>query len=155
MLQRIQSVYLALVICCCIFLCFFNLFVFQVPDGIYQLSIIKTSFISDAKISVLSYNFPLLLINILIAILTLVTIFNYANRALQLKFINLMITLVLILIGVLFYNYRQLVSLSGTSNISSIKWIIIFMPIQLIFLFLARNGIKKDDNLVRSADRLR
>lgn len=155
MLQRIQTVYLTLVICCCIILCFFNLFVFPVPDGIYQLSVIKTSFIRDAKVSVLSYNLPLLLINFLISILTLVTIFRYDNRLFQMKFINIIMLLILIFIGVLFYNYRQLVSLSGSTNTFSINWIIIFVPIQLIFLFLARNGIKKDENLVRSADRLR
>lgn len=154
MLQRIQSVYLALVICCGVALFFFNLFTYQVTDGAYQLSIIKTLFINKANVAVLNYNFPLILTNSLIIILTLITIFRYRSRVLQLKLINILLILILIFTGLLFFIYRQLVSLSGTSN-NAINFTIIFVPLQLILLFLARNGIKKDENLVRSADRLR
>ena len=155
MLQRIQSVYLVLVIFCSIAVCFFPLFRVPVPDGIYSLSITKTSFIGKVNVSDLSYNFPLILLSFLILILSVVTIFRYNNRKLQLNFITIILILVLVFTGVLIFDYYQLVSLSGSANTASLSYILIVVPIMLILLFLARNAIKKDEVLVRSADRLR
>ena len=154
MLQRIQSVYLVLVIISCIILNMFSLITADAVDGIYELSIIKTSFIRQSIASVLSFNFPLIISNLFIIIITLVTIFRYNNRKMQLKLINVILIAVLIFIGILIFDYRQLISLCGSAN-ASLKPIIIIVPIQLILLLLAANGIKKDEALVRSADRLR
>ena len=154
MLQRIQSVYLVLVIISCIILNLFSLITANAVDGIYELSIIKTSFIRQSISSVLSFNFPLIISNLFIIVLTLVTLFRYHNRKMQLKLINVILISVLLFIGALIFDYRQLVSLPGFAN-ASLNPILIIVPIQLILLLLAANGIKKDEALVRSADRLR
>ena len=154
MLQRIQSVYLALVIICCIIISMFPLISINAVDGVYQLSIIKTSFLHQAIVSVLSVNFPLIISNLFIIVIALITIFRYNDRKMQLKLINFILLILLIFTGVLIFDYRQLVTLSGCAN-ASINPIVIIVPIQLILLLLAANGIKKDEALIRSADRLR
>src|SRR5436190_420161 len=128
MLQRIQSVYLLLIICCCIVLSVIPLFQVHAADGVYELSIIKTSFIRPNDTSVLNYNFPLIIINFLIAIFALVTTFRYKNRQIQLKLINIIFILILIFTGVLFFDYRQIVSLSDSSNANALSWLVIIVP---------------------------
>ncbi len=153
MIQRIQSVYLLMVIICCIVASLFPLFQAVTTDAVYELSIVKTSYTIQAKTSILSINYSLISITIFISILSIITLFRYSNRSLQIKFINIVLMLVLLFMGVLFFEYRQLVSLSA-ANVN-ISYSLIFVPIIIVLLFLARSGIKKDDALVRSADRLR
>ena len=155
MLQRIQTVYLLLVICCFIVLMVAPLYHIQSNDGVYSLTIIKTSFIRPTKILVLNYNFSLIVSSLLIVIISVATIFRYKQRTIQLKLINILFFLVLIFTGLLFFDYRQLIGLSAIANANSISVLVIIVPIVMLLLLLARNGIKKDEALVRSADRLR
>ncbi|MFI2744022.1 DUF4293 domain-containing protein [Zhouia sp. PK063] len=86
------------------------------------------------------------------AILALITIFLYKNRKNQFVVNRLNMILNLILLGV--FVYRSLI-LSGESNISE-KGIGMLLPIiSIVFLVLANRAIKKDEDLVKSVDRLR
>lgn len=86
------------------------------------------------------------------AVLALVSVFAFKNRKNQFVLNRLNIILNLILLGV--FAYRSL-NLSGESNISE-KGIGIFLPvISIVFLVLANKAIKKDEDLVKSVDRLR
>jgi len=84
--------------------------------------------------------------------LSLFSIFKYKKRQNQFVLNRLNILLNLILLGL--FAYRSLM-LSG-EEISSEKGIGIFLPILIIILLvLANRAIKKDEELVKSADRLR
>jgi len=84
--------------------------------------------------------------------LSLFSIFEYKKRQNQFVLNRLNIVLNLILLGL--FVYRSL-KLSG-EEISSEKGIGIFLPILVIVLLvLANRSIKKDEELVKSADRLR
>lgn len=155
MLQRIQTVYLLLIICCIIVLNLAPLFHFHAADGIYILTTLKTSFISSSVTTLLNYNYSLIVNSLLIVIITLATIFRYRQRTTQLKLITVLFFLVLIFIGLLYFDYRQLIGFSGNTSENTISVWVIIVPIIWVLLFLARNGIKKDEELVRSADRLR
>ena len=154
MLQRIQSVYLLFVIICCIVQSMYSLFQVQAIDGIYNLSIIQTSLVSPISTSVLSFNYPLIIITALVIVLSAITIFSFRNRKMQMKIINLILLLVILLIGVLIWDYRQLISISDVKDVSY-NYNLIFVPIIIVLLFLAKISIKKDEDLVRSSDRLR
>ena len=154
MLQRIQTVYLLLFALCSILFCLYPVFKMQATDGIYTLSVIKTSFQTNVNPTVLNYNYPLIIISLLMVLINAIAIFRYDQRMMQLKLINIMFLLFLLLSGVILYDYKQLMNIAGTQS-SSLNRIIIFMPIEIILLLLARNGIKKDEKLVRSSDRLR
>lgn len=86
------------------------------------------------------------------AVLSLISIFNYKNRKFQFVLGRLNIILNFILLGLLVY---LLLNTSGESEISE-KGVGIFIPIfSIVFLVLANKAIKKDEDLVKSVDRLR
>lgn len=86
------------------------------------------------------------------AALSLFSIFNYKNRKFQFVLGRLNIILNFILLGLFVY---VLLNTSGESQISE-KGVGIFIPIfSIVFLVLANKAIKKDEDLVKSVDRLR
>ena len=86
------------------------------------------------------------------ALLSLISIFSYKNRKLQFVLGRLNIILNFILLGFFVY---QLLMPPGESNISE-KGVGIFIPIlSIVLLVLANKAIKKDEDLVKSVDRLR
>ncbi|WP_053972216.1 DUF4293 domain-containing protein [Mangrovimonas sp. ST2L15] len=85
-------------------------------------------------------------------LLSLISIFNFKNRKSQFVMGRLNIILNFILLG--FFVYRSL-NLSGETVVSE-KGIGIFLPIvSIVLLALANKAIKKDEDLVKSVDRLR
>ncbi len=137
MLQRIQTVYLFFVFIVIGVLPFF--IPLWIVDGI------KPYFFMQNMIYVV--------INGLVLVLTLVSIFSYNNRQNQFVMNRLNIILNLILLGLFLYH---LLNLSGEAQKVSEKGIGIFLPIvAIVLLVFANKSIKKDEDLVKSADRLR
>ncbi|WP_033956725.1 DUF4293 domain-containing protein [Psychroserpens jangbogonensis] len=86
------------------------------------------------------------------ALLSLISIFSFKNRKFQFVMGRLNIILNFILLG--FFVYQLLIP-PGESNISE-KGVGIFIPIlSIVLLVLANKAIKKDEDLVKSVDRLR
>ena len=93
-----------------------------------------------------------LILTLLSALISLVTIFLFKNRKLQFVLGRLNMLLNLILLGLFVY---WSLSISGEVEISE-KGIGMFVPvISIVFLVLANKAIKKDEDLVKSVDRLR
>ena len=85
--------------------------------------------------------------------LSLLAILFYKKRQHQFVINRLNIILNLILLGL--FVYRSL-NLSGETPAVSEKGIGMFLPIvSIVFLVLANKAIKKDEDLVKSVDRLR
>ncbi|MEO6173849.1 MAG: DUF4293 domain-containing protein [Flavobacterium circumlabens] len=85
--------------------------------------------------------------------LTIISIISYKKRQNQFVMGRLNIILNLILLGV--FVYRSL-NLSGETLAVSEKGIGMFLPIvAIVLLVLANKAIKKDEDLVKSVDRLR
>ena len=86
------------------------------------------------------------------ALLAVIAIFMYKNRKNQFVINRLNLILNLFLLG--FFVYRSL-SLSGETAVSE-KGIGMLIPVfSIVFLALANKAIKKDEDLVKSVDRLR
>ncbi|WP_338733217.1 DUF4293 domain-containing protein [Mangrovimonas cancribranchiae] len=86
------------------------------------------------------------------ALLSLISIFRFKNRQSQFVLGRLNMILNFILLGLFVY---QSLNLSGETVVSE-KGIGIFLPIiSIVFLALANKAIKKDEDLVKSVDRLR
>lgn len=86
------------------------------------------------------------------ATLALISIFLYKNRQNQFVTNRLNMILNLFLLG--FFVYRSL-NLSGETNVSE-KGIGMLIPVfSIVFLVLSNRAIKKDEDLVKSVDRLR
>lgn len=136
MIQRIQTLYLILVALCA---------------GImpFMVSLWKSS----EDISVFAKdNLLVLAAFMLIAVLSIMSIFLFKKRQNQFVLNRLNMILNLFLLG--FFVYRSL-NLSGGAEVSE-KGIGMLIPVfSIVFLVLANRAIKKDEDLVKSVDRLR
>jgi hypothetical protein len=135
MLQRIQTIYLLLVALVSSGLIFiFNLW--ENEDNV--VFAIDRPFVFGAFM--------------VITILALITIFKFKDRKSQFVLGRLNIILNLILLG--FFVYQSL-NLSGETLVSE-KGIGMLLPfVSIVLLVLANKAIKKDEDLVKSVDRLR
>ena len=85
-------------------------------------------------------------------VLTIISILNFKKRQLQFVLNRLSIILNFVLLGI--FVYRSLI-LAGETLVSE-KGIGVLLPvISIVFLVLANKAIKKDEDLVKSVDRLR
>ncbi len=136
MIQRIQTLYLAVVAILSILAAFFIKSLAQNDESsIFELSI-QTDRITF----------------FIVAIIAAISIFLYKKRINQFIVNRLNIILNLFLLG--FFVYRSL-NLSGESLLSQ-KGIWIIVPlISIVLLILANKAIKRDEDLVKSVDRLR
>lgn len=144
MLQRIQSVYLLLVSLVSGAL----VFLFDLWKDTNQQSVSLSSLIRDFEYPF----FGIVVAFILVALLAIISLFCYKKRLLQLNLNRINILTNLILFGFLVYH---LLNISGETIISE-KGIGSFLPLaSIVLLFLANKAIQKDENLVKSVDRLR
>ena len=136
MLQRIQTIYLLIAFIISGGLVFIFP-IWKLNDGV---EVYATSYILVSSLFFGS------------AILSLIAIFMFKNRKLQFVLGRLAIILNFILLG--FFVYQSL-TVSGEVEASE-KGIGMFLPIvSIVFLALANKAIKKDEDLVKSVDRLR
>jgi hypothetical protein len=136
MIQRIQTVYLILVALVTGGLSFYvSLWTNAAGNPVYAVDMIW-----------------LQLVFLVSSALAIITVFLFKNRKNQFVLNRLNIILNLFLLG--FFVYRSL-SLSGETSVSE-KGIGMLIPVfSIVFLVLANRAIKKDEDLVKSVDRLR
>ena len=88
---------------------------------------------------------------IISALIAFIAIFRFNKRQLQFVLGRIIILINLFLLGILIY-----LSLNISGEVSSEKGIGMFIPsVVIILAVMANNAIKKDENLVKSVDRLR
>jgi hypothetical protein len=155
MIQRIQSLYFLLTSLCSIlflkgsFLKFFNNSGSEILvdfKGVWQLTASGNPDLIQKQIS-------LSIVIVLISVLPFITIFLYKNRRLQMKVTYAVITLTLVLVGILVFISAKVITEYQVNIVPDLK--LMLAPLILIFSVLALRGIKRDENLVRSYDRLR
>jgi hypothetical protein len=149
MIQRVQTLFLLAIIATSSLL-FFKPFE-VVKDGVstFFITLMPGALSDIVKPSIYG---PMAL-NFIIIILSLYTIFKFKNRRKQIKFCQIILALSVILIGNLFA-FSFLKTESSAVVVDYTKYS--FIPvINIVFAFMARYFIKKDDKLVRSADRIR
>ncbi len=141
MIQRIQTIYLLLSSITSGGLIFiFNLWISK-GEKIFVLDLFSNKSISLQLIPIMFC---------ISSILAIVNIFIFNNRKLQFVIGRILILINLFLLGLLIYQ-----SLMISGEISE-KGIGMFLPIlAILLLVLANKAIKKDEDLVKSVDRLR
>ena len=155
MIQRLQSLYLSLTIILSFLFLKGSYLTFINQSG----SIIKVTFsgiISNAGGQgnvLIEKLLPLSLFIIIIPILSLITIIIYKNRKIQIILAITGIILSAAFISIIaFYSYSICVKYN-TELVPG--WKIVLPFLILIFYSLAYRGIRKDDQLVKSYDRIR
>lgn len=154
MLQRIQTIFLILVLACAGML-------FTPPMDFIALGqeVDVTGFAADSALVDKEYNIfdhiLLIIITVSIAVVALLAVFQFRNRQLQAKLSRGTMALsfvLLVLAGILFY--LEYDAIAPGSEIE-VEFGIVPPILAIIFAALATRNIRKDEKLVRSADRLR
>lgn len=145
MIQRIQTVYLSLAGILSGGLVFvLNLWKDMDGNEIYALDLLKTDGILSLKV------IPFLFV--VSTLLAFYSVLSFKKRQFQFVLGRLNMLINLFLLGLLVYHLR---SLSGETLVSE-KGIGAFIPIVVIVLLvMANKAIKRDEDLVKSVDRIR
>lgn len=150
MIQRIQTIYLSINAILQLIFAFGTYFTYQIVtntflfkgDGVYDANGLKVD--GDSKTFFLALG---------AAVLSFIIVALFKNRTLQIKLtkVGVMISLAEIIFLVVSYiNIQDL----GAQSIG-LGWVVAVLPISAILFFLAGKAIKKDDDLVKSVDRIR
>lgn len=162
MIQRIQSVFLLVAAIIAIVLVF-------IPYGYVNTT--DTQYLFNSL--VLKYNYPdghavvrvyyVAFTFIVCAALSLIALFSYKNRVRQTQIIsiNMIVYLVALLLvlwicpDVIFKKYFAIINTNYEYEFAHKLLFVILIAVEAVSLYLANRYIKKDEALVRSADRLR
>lgn len=151
MIQRIQSIYLLLFVLSCAALYALPLCTSTEGSNMQIFSITNIQVFQD---NALTQTTPVPLYSIYNAaliVLGLVCIFMFRNRKLQLRLCSLLILATVIFIFLVFRQSDGLIA-----NVKPIYHAGMYLlVVSLLWIFLAMRSIRHDENLVRSADRLR
>ena len=155
MIQRIQSLYLSLTIILPLLFLKGSFLKFINKTG----SVIIMNFSGTLKgngaegSDMLTNHLPLSVVIVLIPVFALIALFSFKDRKLQLKITLALILATLVFIGLIVYYGYSVINEYQTELVPGYK---MFIPlVMLVMETLALRGIKKDENLVRSYDRLR
>ncbi len=156
MLQRIQSVYLFIVFIFAVLFGVLPLAYFPVDAPEMPLRLLQYRVFMDAFAEMYGQWLGGVLIVLFSAIMliTVYTTFQYKNRLHQIAMGKLNILLHVVLIMATFF---FLDTIRGQVDATDFSYgpAVIFPVISLIFILLSNKAIRKDENLVRAADRLR
>ena len=158
MIQRIQTLYLALASAALGLLVVLApvLITLQSDTGFYELRAFNIQLLVDGVGTILMNAFPLAATLAFTIILCVYAIFQFNNRKFQMKVVRLAQLSHLLVVGMVVFYLDQMETLAGPgANGRSVSFWVAVPAVALVCTFLAFRAIKADDELVRSADRLR
>jgi len=154
-LQRIQTVYLLAATVLMSLMLFLPLAEIATEGtGIYSV-LSKGWYISGGETAELAMaTWPVFLLALVLALLSFINILLYRKRKLQLRICVYSIILAFGLIGLIYYffvvGFRQL-----DDPAYALQFPLVLPAVFIILIYLAFRGIRKDEILVRSLDRIR
>lgn len=129
MIQRIQSVYFTLA----------------------AIALLVFAFLADFNLlSIAAKTIELFIpaiASVVVAFLSLVIIFLFRNRKFQSKLSAFLILLIIAVIAYFVYSFGI--------KLFYKEWTFYLLPAAILFIFLGKSNVEKDEKLVQSADRLR
>jgi hypothetical protein len=158
MLQRIQTLYLAIVAISCILLFFFPLAnYYHELQGNYKFYIYGMTSMDPEPAVRFSplFTIPLIFMTVASFIFAVSSIFLFKNRPLQIRLcaFNMLTNIVLVMVIFFFYatKIKTLTMIEPEYNYTGMA-----LPlVSILFLILANQAIRKDETLVKSSERLR
>lgn len=152
MIQRIQTLYLALALIITGLLFTMDLAQLANETGLFTLTVDGIYSVNETNAMVMpAYALMALLITNLL--LLFVTIFLYKKRILQIRLCGMGLALLAGLSGMIYYWGKTAAKELGAEL--SFSWAIVLPIIAMVLVFLAMKAIGKDEALIRSIDRIR
>ncbi len=158
MIQRIQTLYLSLAFIAIALLFAFPLAQFFSETGAYIFSVKGLqNMVPDGSNAFNPMIFlPLIIVVIGLGLLNIYTIFQFKKRSLQVTLTNIGVLTGIALIMGIFFLYIPMIEKKINIVPDYSKAYGIYLPlVALVFMVMANRAIKRDEKLVRSADRLR
>jgi hypothetical protein len=155
MIQRIQSIYLLLAALCSGLLLAVPLYNIETANATYQLFLGGLLQIIP-KETILTSQPALLAVGILLTLFPTVILFLYKKRQVQMRLAASAMmantAMLLLLVGIVNKSIEHVTE----PHVNETYGVGLLLPaLSIVFLFLANKAIRKDDKLIRSADRLR
>ena len=155
MIQRIQSIYLLLTALCSGLLLAAPLYNIETATATYQLflgGLVQT----NPKDTILTSQPAILAVGFLLTLFPIIILFLYKKRPMQMRLAASAMmantAMLLLLVGVVNKSLEHITEL----HVKESYGVGLILPaLSIVFLFLANKAIRKDDKLIRSADRLR
>ena len=153
MIQRIQTIYLAISLILFSFLLFLPFIKYDTSEGIFEFFALGLKNTSQNPTQMIISAIPVLVLIIIIIAIQIFTIIKFKNRMLQIRLSFLSIFLMIgVYILVIAYNYF---GFEITAISTSFQFSMIIPVLSIILTYMANRKIKKDEDLVRSVDRIR
>ncbi|MBL7906658.1 MAG: DUF4293 domain-containing protein [Bacteroidales bacterium] len=157
MLQRIQSVYLAVAVISLV-VAFFSPVMSFINEGQIWLEVYINRF-ADNSSPALGLNsmilLPVQILDILVVIMAGAAIFLFKNRRLQMRLVRLSIVMLLVIIALIFFYYGNVLGKATLTTPDFNQTGVYLFLVALVMFILANRSIQKDEQLVKAADRLR
>ena len=157
MIQRIQTLYLAIGAIALSVAYFLPLLTFIDNNQIYLEVYIKGLVDSSSPSLGISENIliGLQIVVIAVIVMSVLCIFLYKNRKSQLKLVRFLVGLLLVAIALMFFQLGSAITKATGIEEDFNHPAVYLMLVSLVMYVLAFRGIRKDEALVRAADRLR
>lgn len=126
----------------------------SIPNGEYHLTPITVSLITKVSSQTVFGSYSIAVGFVLSLILTVYAISQFSKRKFQMRLVQMALALQPIIGIMVFYYASKMADFSDEATLSYEPTLAVIV-VNMILYFLAYRGIKKDDALVRSADRLR
>lgn len=157
MIQRIQSIYLLISAIITVLFAFLTFASFEINENVYYMKVLGLYYQDTAEVLFEAPNMSLSAVVVFGILLALSAIFQYKNRTMQLRLVSLGIVAQLASIALVFFatSFIPEVLFEGTTPQINYTWVS-FLPVcSVVFMVLAMRGIKKDEALLKSLDRIR
>jgi hypothetical protein len=152
MLQRRQSLYLFLVFILSIVLFTGPLASVSSGDAVYFLKHSGVTDLSGERLEMSTW--PLTVMISISTLLSLLAIFSYLKRPRQMRMTLFLMFFNLGIVGIVAY-YVAYIMHNYHGEQFLFEWRIVIPPVMLVLLIMAFRGIRKDELMVRAADRIR
>lgn len=153
MIQRIQSVFYVLATICFVAFIFLPILSYQ---AITEMHVLRGNGFGD-EVEQVTLGIYLLLYAIFMAVFCFTLIFYFKNRGRQMVLTRYAVILSLLIYGlIVFIHYNAIKTFSMGTDVEVQYGMGLPLPlVAALLLMLAYRGVKKDEQLVRSVDRLR
>ena len=155
MLQRVQTLFLSVVLIACGLSFFLPFWGYSGNDYTYLVYLFSVKIVQGTSQNIMVGTIPIIVIMSICLLLTVVSIFSFKNRSLQLRLNNFNLLFTLFFIGTLYILIPSMIEEQLPLAVRTFNFGLILPLISLVSLIFANMFIKKDENLVKSADRLR
>lgn len=163
MLQRIQTLYLLGVFICSLVLFFTPLAAVTTLGNSYRFGIAGIDLIGDGTPQRIVSTLALVVLNALLCGISCIAIFRFKNRLQQILIARIGLLVLVLLVASLFYYFEGALKVIGdmdklnSANGQDVNYsVAASLPlIAIVLTILAIRAIKQDEELVRSADRIR